>query len=188
MRRIFCLLLLIATLAAPLRAEEGERNAVKITFLSWITGSTKISYERALPEWRQSAEVCTSLISAGYDKFDNDPMGFTLRYSHKFFVGNYSPTRPLDGLYVRPEAIYSRYHYTHSTGGRTLAEMCALLATAGYQMSFGRLLVDGWAGAGYAFGTPAETGYHHGFQLLDFMGIKSDKVALSFSVRVGYTF
>ncbi len=188
MRRIFCLLLLMATLAAPLRAEEGERNAVKITFLSWITGSTKISYERALPEWRQSAEVCTSLISAGYDKFDNDPMGFTLRYSHKFFVGNYSPTHPLDGLYVRPEAIYSRYHYTHSTGGRTLAEMCALLATAGYQMSFGRLLVDGWAGAGYAFGTPAETGYHHGFQLLDFMGIKSDKVALSFSVRVGYTF
>ena len=188
MRRIFCLLLLMATLAAPLRAEEGERNAVKITFLSWITGSTKISYERALPEWRQSAEVCTSLISAGYDKFDNDPMGFTLRYSHKFFVGNYSPTRPLDGLYVRPEAIYSRYHYTHSTGARTLAEMCALLATAGYQMSFGRLLVDGWAGAGYAFGTPAETGYHHGFQLLDFMGIKSDKVALSFSVRVGYTF
>ncbi len=188
MRRIFCLLLLMAILAAPLRAEEGERNAVKITFLSWITGSTKISYERALPEWRQSAEVCTSLISAGYDKFDNDPMGFTLRYSHKFFVGNYSPTRPLDGLYVRPEAIYSRYHYTHSTGGRTLAEMCALLATAGYQMSFGRLLVDGWAGAGYAFGTPAETGYHHGFQLLDFMGIKSDKVALSFSVRVGYTF
>lgn len=188
MRRIFCLLLLMAILAAPLRAEEGERNAVKITFLSWITGSTKISYERALPEWRQSAEVCTSLISAGYDKFDNDPMGFTLRYSHKFFVGNYSPTRPLDGLYVRPEAIYSRYHYTHSTGGRTLAEMCALLATAGYQMSFGRLLVDGWAGAGYAFGTPAETGYHHGFQLLDFMGIKSDKVALSFSIRVGYTF
>ena len=188
MRRIFCLLLLMATLAAPLRAEEGERNAVKITFLSWITGSTKISYERALPEWRQSAEVCTSLISAGYDKFDNDPMGFTLRYSHKFFVGNYSPTRPLDGLYVRPEAIYSRYHYTHSTGGRTLAEMCALLATAGYQISFGRLLVDGWAGAGYAFGTPAETGYHHGFQLLAFMGIKSDKVALSFSVRVGYTF
>ena len=188
MRRIFYLLLLMATLAAPLRAEEGEKNAVKITFLSWITGSTKISYERALPEWRQSAEVCTSLISAGYDKFDNDPMGFTLRYSHKFFVGNYSPSRPLDGLYVRPEAIYSRYHYTHSTGGRTLAEMCALLATAGYQMSFGRLLVDGWAGAGYAFGTPAETGYHHGFQLLDFMGIKSDKVALSFSVRVGYTF
>lgn len=188
MRRIFCLLLLMATLAAPLSAEEGEKNAVKITFLSWITGSTKISYERALPEWRQSAEVCTSLISAGYDKFDNDPMGFTLRYSHKFFVGNYSPIHPLDGLYVRPEAIYSRYHYTHSTGGRTLAEMCALLATAGYQKSFGRLLVDCWAGAGYAFGTPAETGYHHGFQLLDFMGVKSDKVALSFSVRVGYTF
>ena len=127
------------------------------------------------------------MIGAGYDKFQNHPKGFTLRYGHKFFVAG-NEEGGLTGLYVRPEAIYSRYHYTHSTGGRTLAEMCALLATAGYQMSFGRLLVDGWAGAGYAFGTPAETGYHHGFQLLDFMGIKSDKVALSFSVRVGYTF
>ncbi|MBR6648025.1 MAG: hypothetical protein IKL29_01445 [Bacteroidaceae bacterium] len=38
------------------------------------------------------------------------------------------------GFYLRPEAIYSHYKYTHSvTGERTLAQMGALLGTVGYQ-------------------------------------------------------
>ena len=37
-------------------------NSVKITFLSWLSGSTKISYERAFPEVRQSGEICGMLI------------------------------------------------------------------------------------------------------------------------------
>ena len=57
---------------------DGYRNAVKITFLSWATGSTKLSYERALPH-RQSAELCASIIGAGYDKYGNNPRGYTLR-------------------------------------------------------------------------------------------------------------
>ena len=79
-----------------------QKNAVKVTFLSWITGSTKLSYERAFPALKQSGEFCTSLISAGYDKFKNDPMGFTLRYSHKFFVAGYDESKPLMGFYLRP--------------------------------------------------------------------------------------
>ena len=47
-------------------------NSIKITFLSWSTGSTKISYERALPKLNQSTELCGSLICAGYDKYKND--------------------------------------------------------------------------------------------------------------------
>ena len=48
-------------------------NSVKITFLSWLSGSTKISYERAFPAVHQSGEICASLISAGYDKYKNSP-------------------------------------------------------------------------------------------------------------------
>lgn len=190
MKRFAVVLLLAVVTLTPCRAESGVYpNAVKITFLSWITGSTKVSWERALPEWRQSAEVCASLISAGYDKYQNNPLGFTLRYGHKFFVGEWDEKRPLDGFYLRPEAIWSRYHYDSSaTGSRTLAEMGTLLATVGYQRTFGRLLADVWVGGGYAFGTPAETGYHHGFQLLDHFGMKNPNVSLSFSVRVGWCF
>ena len=41
-------------------------NSIKLTFLSWISGSTKLSYERAFPAWKQSGELCASLIKAGY--------------------------------------------------------------------------------------------------------------------------
>ena len=184
---VVALLLCVVAFPARVRAEEPYKNGIKITFLSWSTGSTKISYERAFPALKQSAEICSSLISAGYDKYQNDPMGFTLRYSHKFFVGPYDIAKPLQGAYLRPEIIYSDYKYTHSvTGLRTPARMCALLATAGYQHCFGQFVVDGWVGGGYAFGKASETGYHHGFQLWKWLGKRNDNIALSFSIRIGY--
>ena len=181
------LLLFVVAIPQPVKASEPYTNALKITFLSWSTGSTKLSYEKALPEKKQSAEFCGSLICAGYDKYDNDPLGFTLRYSHKFFVGNYDIEKPLQGWYLRPEIIYSDYKYTHSvTEERTPARMCALLGTAGYQHCFGHFIIDSWVGGGYAFGKASETGYHHGFQLWDWLGKRNDNIALSFSIRIGY--
>ena len=180
-------LLCLVSLPQQASANEPYDNALKITFLSWSTGSTKISYERALPEKKQSAEFCGSLIGAGYDKYQNDPLGFTLRYSHKFFVGNYDKKRPLHGAYLRPEVIFSNYKYTHSVSSvRTPARMCALLGSAGYQYCFGHLVVDGWVGGGWAFGRASETGYMHGFQLWKWLGKRNDNIALSFSVRIGY--
>ena len=66
-------------------SEKDYRNSLKITFLSWISGSTKLSYERSFSNIRQSGEFCTSLIGAGFDKYNNDPKGYTMRYGHKFF-------------------------------------------------------------------------------------------------------
>ena len=181
-------ILLSLCLLSPLASSAVEyQNAVKVTFLSWITGSTKLSYERAF-KGHQAGEICASLIGAGFDKFQNNPRGYTLRYGHKFFIAG-NEEGGLKGFYVRPEAIFSRYTYDSTLmPGRTLAQMGTLLATAGYQTHFGRFLVDAWAGAGYAFGTPAETGYHHGFALWNVFGTRSDRVALSFSVRLGVCF
>lgn len=91
-------------------------NSIKLTFLSWISGSTKLSYERAFPAWKQSGEWCASFIKAGYDKYDNDPLGFTVRYGHKFFLRK-DDKLSLKGFYLRPEAMYSHYYYTPSSGG-----------------------------------------------------------------------
>ena len=168
-------------------AKEPYKNTVKLTFLSWTSGSTKISFERAFADIRQSAELCGSIIGAGYDKYNNDPLGFTVRYGHKFFVAGYNPEKPLMGFYLRPEAIYSHYNYTHSvTGARTPAMMGSLLGTFGYQYCIGHFIADAWVGGGYAFGTPAETGYHHGFQLWNWFNTKNDNIALSFSIRLGF--
>ena len=164
------------------------KNSVKLTFLSWISGSTKLSYERALPKIRQSSELCASVIGAGRDKYQNDPKGFTVRYGHKFFFRDHDE-KSLQGWYLRPEAIYSYYNYDcNSSGNRELADMGALLGTAGYQFVYNRFLADFWVGAGYAFGHPSETRYHHGFELWHWLGKTNDHLAMSFSIRLGLCF
>jgi hypothetical protein len=183
---LFLSMLMINTSAS---AQDSYKNAVKITFLSWTSGSTKVSYERAFPKGKQSGEICVSMIGAGYDKYKNDPLGFTVRYGHKFFVAGYDEAKPLMGFYLRPEFMYSHYDYTHSkTSQRTLASMGAIMATFGYQLCIKRFIADAWVGGGYAFGTPSETGYHHGFQLWKWFGKHNDNIAMSFSVRVGVLF
>ncbi len=170
------------------KVQKDYLNSVKLTFLSWFSGSTKISYERAFPKKKQSGEICTSLISAGYDKYDNDPMGFTVRYGHKFFMFDKNDIS-LKGFYLRPELMYSRYHYTRRADGeRTLANMGTLLGTVGYQHLWKRFLADFWLGAGYAVGTPAETNYHHGFELWHWFGSENKNLAMSFSIRLGLCF
>ena len=175
--------------SGPMTRPAGEDylNSVKITFLSWLSGSTKVSYERAFPNIRQSGEICGSLISAGYDKYDNDPLGFTVRYGHKFFLPD-KDNMSLKGFYLRPEVMYSHYFYNHSTGGRTLANMGALLGTVGYQYLYKRFLADFWVGGGYALGNPAETHYHHGFELWHWFDMVNTNLAMSFSIRLGICF
>ena len=163
-------------------------NSVKITFLSWLSGSTKISYERAFPEVRQSGEICGSLICAGYDKYHNDPLGFTVRYGHKFFMPDKDGIS-LKGFYLRPEVMYSHYNYSRRMDGeRTLANMGAVLGTVGYQYVYRRFLADFWVGGGYAFGNPAETHYHHGFELWHWFDRVNTNIAMSFSIRLGIAF
>lgn len=185
MKKIILIILCLATLTS-VSAQELYKNAVKVTFLSWITGSTKLSYERAFPQHRQSGELCASVIGAGYDKFNNDPRGFTLRYGHKFFVVGYDENKPLQGFYLRPEVMYSHFNYTHSlTAERTPARMGCVMATVGYQYCVKRFVADAWVGGGYSFGRVAETGYHHGFQVWKLFGTRNDNIALSFTVRLG---
>ena len=179
---------LIQAKEPALYPEKDYRNSFKITFLSWISGSTKISYERAFNNIRQSGEFCTSLIGAGRDKYNNDPKGFTMRYGHKFFM-NENQKKSLMGFYLRPEIVYSHYSYNRQADGmRTMAKSTAFLGTLGYQYVHKRFLADFWVGGGYAAGTPAETYYHHGFELWHFFNSVNTDVALSFSIRLGYCF
>ena len=186
---LMCLVFSTSASAAQTPSDNPDYlNSVKITFLSWLSGSTKVSYERALPELRQSGELCGSFIKAGYDKYNNDPLGFTVRYGHKFFTRD-NDDRSLMGFYLRPEVIYSHYYYTSKVSDeRTLANMGALLGTVGYQYVYKRFLADFWVGGGYALGTPAETNYHHGFELWHWFGSENQNLAMSFSIRLGLCF
>lgn len=171
-----------------LLSQKDYKNSLKITFLSWISGSTKLSYERAFSNIRQSGELCASIIGAGHDKYRNNPKGYTMRYGHKFFR-NGNANKSLAGLYLRPEVIYSHYTYDcRADGSRALADETALLATVGYQYVYKRFLADFWVGGGFAFGMPAETYYHHGFELWHWLNSENTNIALSFSIRLGFCF
>ena len=183
------LLMLFCVATSSIKAQSPYKNAVKITFLSWFSGSTKISYERAFPKCKQSGEICASMIGAGYDKYKNNPLGFTVRYGHKFFLAGYKEDRPLMGFYLRPEVMYSHYDYTSKTANaRTPSRMSTIMGTIGYQLCIKRFIADAWVGGGYCFGTTAETGYYHGFQTFKWLGKHSDNIALSFSIRLGVLF
>ena len=199
MRHILKFAFVVASLCICLTSSAQQRmevkpsqpdylNSVKITFLSWLSGSTKISYERAFPNIRQSGEICGSVICAGYDKYNNNPLGFTLRYGHKFFLPDRDQLS-LKGFYLRPEVIYSRYTYDHSVyGDRALSNMTALIGTVGYQYVYKRFLADFWVGGGYAWGQISETGYYHGFEKWHWLGAVHENVAMSFSIRLGLCF
>ena len=196
MKRKVCFIILFMFMAANMVQakqpapyfQKDYRNSFKITFLSWISGSTKLSYERSFPNIRQSGEWCASVIGAGHDKYQNNPKGYTMRYGHKFFL-NESQKQSLMGFYLRPEVVYSHYSYNSKIDGtRTLANNTAFLGTIGYQYVYKRFLADFWVGGGYASGTPADTYYHHGFELWHFFNTENTKVAMSFSIRLGICF
>ncbi len=170
------------------KSDTDYLNSVKITFLSWLSGSTKISYERAFSQLRQSGEICSSLICAGYDKYKNKPLGFTVRYGHKFFMPD-NDNVSLKGFYLRPEIMYSHYTYNRKLDrARTLANMGTILGTIGYQYVYRRFLADFWVGGGYAIGNSAETYYHHGFELWHWFNSVNENIAMSFSIRLGICF
>ena len=196
MKRKVCLIMLFLFMASCMVQakqpvpyfQKDYRNSFKITFLSWISGSTKLSYERAFPNIRQSGEWCASIIGAGHDKYQNEPKGYTMRYGHKFFL-NENQKKSLMGFYLRPEVVYSHYSYNSKVdGARTLANNTAFLGTIGYQYVYKRFLADFWVGGGYAAGTPADTYYHHGFELWHFLNTGNTKIAMSFSIRLGICF
>jgi len=154
-------------------------NGIKITFLSFITGSTKVTYERATFPG-QSFEITGGIIGWGYDKFKVNPKGGLLRLSYKFIFFSKSPA-PLNGFYVKPELAFSHFKYNTSTE-RALSSWVTIMGCSGYQWSKKWFLLDGFAGIGVGMGTPTEPRYHHGF----IHRLKC--VTLTFGVKVGVAF
>lgn len=168
----------------------AQENAVKFTFLAWGTGSTKVSYERAFTAERlpQSGELAVGWIGAGWDKLGNNPQGATVRYGHKFFLGNHDTSDPLQGLFVRPEIVGTHFHYDSAAdGSRALSEMLAVLGCFGYQYTVRHFIADFWLGGGWSTGSPADTGYEHGFYVFNPSG-PGDYFTFSFSIRLGVCF
>jgi len=189
MRKIYAIILICSFTCVNAFASDQiiRRQAVKATILSWYTGSCKLSYERAVLS-NQTMEITAGYIGVGHDKFNNHPKGLTARYAHKYiFHGN--DIQPLNGFYLRPELIYSYFHYyTKINHYRKVSEMGSALFTVGYQYAMHRIVADFFIGGGYAFGQEADTHYQHGFALWDNMGTYNKNISLTFGLKIGVSF
>ena len=169
-----------------------RKNALRTTFLSYATGSTKLSYERSVST-HQSVEVTAGVIGVGYDGKNNHPRGGLFRCAYKY-IFNATANYPLNGIYFKSEFALSSFNYDamqKNSANETIRQnstMGALLACAGYQWAKHVFTVDGFVGLGGALGKECDTYYHHGFILWDFFGTKCKYVSCTFGVKLGIAF
>jgi hypothetical protein len=170
-----------------------EKNALKTTFLSYATGSVKLSYERLLTTI-QSIEITGGVIGVGADRMKNHPHGGLFRCAHKINLNNdfgYS----FNGIYYKSEFALSSFGYDfvseNTVADETLRKnstMGSLMGCLGYQWGKKFFVFDGYIGIGGALGTECDTYYQHGFVLWDFFNTKNKYISLTFGMKLGFVF
>lgn len=169
------------------------KNALKTTFLSYATGSVKLSYERLLTP-NQSAEITGGIIGVTHDGMNNRPRGGLVRCAHKINLTAH-PKYSFNGLYYKSEFALSSFDYDFNLNPigdkeilRKNSTMGALMACLGYQWARKVFSFDSYVGIGGALGSECDTFYEHGFILWDFFNTKNKYISLTFGMKVGFVF
>jgi hypothetical protein len=163
-----------------------RRNAVKMAFLSPLTGVTAISYERALKPGR-SIEFTLSLIGLGFNN-PEDAAGVGIKAGYKFirspdhYIRGMRYAHILKGGYVKPEFSFARYDL-RSKDEEVIKT--ALMVNLGKQWIFSDVfLVDLYFGVGYGTTNSRieDPEYPHDFIVVD----PSFPLALDAGFRLGF--
>lgn len=179
--------------------QSQRKDALKLSFLSPLMGSSIFSYEHSLKPG-QSMEFGFGIIGAGVDPDDDNPSGFIAKFGYKFLTSpNWYDRRHryahvLKGFYVKPEATFlhyavdeDNYYYgddVYSLKKRRSSTMFSLMIVGGKQWVFADVfLLDLFAGIGYGFGhNPDDRSWHYGF-----LGATDDTpLALTAGLKVGF--
>jgi hypothetical protein len=176
----FVLILLFTVVLHAQKEKHIRKNALKTTFLSFITGSAKLTYERSTFP-RQSFEITGGIIGIGYDKFKVKPRGGLFRTAYKFMFLQ-PKDAPLQGLYVKPEYALSIFNYNAKNMDRINSSWHTIMGCVGYQWGVKMFILDGFVGTGIGWGNTTELNYHHGF--VDHF----DWLTLTFGIRIGLAF
>ena len=185
-RFLFLLTLLLGLSGSPLSAQEPEapyRNNLKATVLSLLSGSVKLTWERALGDDR-SLELTGGIIGWGEDWLlnINHSKGALARLSYKFIFHRHPG---LQGFYVKPELAYSSFFYdARETAERLRTDRLAVMGCLGYQVVYRRFVFDVFSGLGYGFGSGTEYNYYHGYIGLN----PTSHVALTSGFKLGVAF
>lgn len=204
MKRIlaFSLLLCIAGAQAQESSPETKpfkyyKNDLKVTVLSLFSGSTKLTYERAITQ-KQSVEITGGVIGWGGDLLNhNHSKGGLCRLAYKF-IFNYSyyphfhffsnqsrPEHLLHGFYLKPELAFSSFSYDSKDGMERLHNnRLAVMGCIGYQWVCHRFVFDIFGGLGAGIGDENEYNYYHGFIALP----KGTPTAFTAGFKLGVAF
>lgn len=182
---------------------DNKKNAIKVDFLSPLTGNTTLYYERNIKPGK-GFEAGLGIIGLGIDPNDRNPFGFFTKFGMKFikspdfYLRGMRYAHILKGAYIKPEITigYYRadYEYWYEDGLWGSYEIRqenvvngAILLNAGKQWVFDNsYLVDFYFGVGYGFDSehPYDGAYHYGF-------VKApDEMPISFSagLKMGWLF
>lgn len=182
----------------PMNYSEQNKNAIKIDFLSPLTGNTTFAYERSLKPG-QSIEATLGFIGLGFDPNDYNPRGSFMKFGMKFikspdfYLKGMRYAHILKGSYVKPEIGFGFFskdtdiYYDppdsyYSTTREDYFSMIVQVVIGKQWVVNDIFLVDFYGGVGYGF-DGGEGEYHYGYAI-------TPEVPLSFSagLKIGVLF
>jgi hypothetical protein len=182
-----------------------KKNAIKIDFMSPLTGNTTFAFEHSLKPGR-SIEGTLGIIGLGIDPNDYDPRGAFLKFGMKFikspdfYMRGMRYAHILKGAYVKPEisfGYYSRefdfhdysssYYYNYYTRREDVF-------TGAFHLDIGKqwvfddaFLLDFFFGLGYGFATYPnnyydDPTYQYGYIIVS----ETVPISLSAGLKIGF--
>ncbi|PKP54140.1 MAG: hypothetical protein CVT92_01010 [Bacteroidetes bacterium HGW-Bacteroidetes-1] len=197
----------------PANYKDNKKNALKIEFMSPITGNTTFGYERSLKPGR-SMEGALGIIGLGLDQNDNNAGGVFVKFGYKFikdpdfYLRGMRYSHILKGSYIKPELAfgvfgrdyydwryessyydqYGNWIYVEPAKKRQSIVSGTIQLVLGKQWVFDNVfLVDMYGGIGYGFsagGDDYEIGYHYGYTIAP----SEFPVSFSAGLKIGYLF
>lgn len=183
----------------PENYADQHKNAIKVDFLSPLTGNTTLAYERSLKPG-QSFEASLGVIGLGNDPNNYNPRGTFMKFGMKFikspdfYLKGMRYAHILKGTYVKPEIGFGYYakdteEWDGYYGGDGYYNDRKDFFSVIVQVVIGKqwvvndvFLVDFYGGVGYGF-DDGDGHYHYGYSI-------TPDVPLSFSagLKIGVLF
>lgn len=178
---------------------DNKKNALKIDFLSPLTGNTTFSFEHSVRPGR-SFDVSLGIIGLGAKTYENVAgafikSGIKFIKSPDFYLRGMRYAHVLKGSYIKPEIAFGYYSYLHDTYDYHTHQSSIThenVFSGSLTINFGKqwvydnsFLVDWFAGVGYGFDNQDyDGGYHFGYVIV------GDDFPLSFTagLKIGFLF
>ncbi len=186
-KHIIALLFLSILSTVCAQTQEIRPNNLKVTVLSLFSGSTKLTYERAIADNR-SIELTGGVIGWGGDWLnENRSKGALCRLTYKFiFHPHGEKSHSLNGFYLKPELAFSSFDFDakDGSGERLHNNRLAIMGCFGYQIVYHWFVFDIFTGLGAGIGDYNDYNYYHGFIALP----KGSPTAFTAGFKLGVAF